>query len=319
MRFFLVCATALLACSSDEPPFGSGGGGGEGGSVPVIEPFALPASTYSHGEPSQLEQHLLELLQRARKDPAVEGPRLVALPEVQHAIEQFSVDTAQLVADFATYPAAPPLAFHPLLSQAAFGHSTDMATNGFQGHTSTTGQSLGDRVTAVGYAFSSIAENVFAYADSVEHCHAALAIDWGPGNEDLGHRKTMLDLEKRKREIGISIVANPPHPDVGFMVVTQDFGLRDDAERYLVGVVYTDYDQSGGYGPNEGESGMLVVPENGGFYAVTSLSGGYAIPFPPGHGPNRVQLQTPDGVALEELQFDIADENVKVDFALPAP
>ncbi len=292
---------------------GTGGSGSSGTGNPALTPFALPANTYSHGDPSALEQQLLELTQAMRADPASAGPILVALPSVQNAITQFMVDKQTVVSDFMSYPPVPPLAFDPHLLASSKEHSIDMATAGVQQHDGTDGSKFFDRITKAGYQYSFCSENIFSYAESPEYCNAAFAIDWG--NADLGHRKALLDLDGAKRDIGISIVENPPSPNVGPLVVTEDFGepLKDN-HRYLVGVAYADTNGNGAYDPGEGLSGMNVVPNTGDTYAVTSTSGGYAIPFLPNAGAFKVQLQDASGHAILEKDASLAADNVKVDF-----
>ncbi|MBI4701640.1 MAG: CAP domain-containing protein [Deltaproteobacteria bacterium] len=305
---------APSGCGGSDESAGSSGGGGPPGPT-QIEPFPLPAAQHEHGDPSGPEQQMLELIQRARANPAAEGELLANLPEAQTAIAQYGVDTAKLVADFASYEPAPPLAFDPQLAEAARFHSDDMATNGFQGHEGTAGDKLADRIKQAGYVYSRVGENVFARAKSVTHCQAAFLIDWG--NEDLGHRLLTLDLENRMRHVGLSIIENPSNSNVGPLVVTQDFGMpMDDSLRYLVGVVYADLNGNGAYDPAEGLPDAYIVPDQGGFYAVTSWSGGYAIPFSPGLGELRVQLQSAPGKAVQQKTATIADENVNLDFLL---
>lgn len=60
------------------------------------------------------------------------------------------------------FAAAPALAWNSRLTQAATGHSQDMATNNFFSHTSQDGRTLSQRIDASGYAWSSIAENIAA-------------------------------------------------------------------------------------------------------------------------------------------------------------
>jgi len=320
LAVLLTCAGSS-GCSIDGPaagPSGEGGGAnttGSGGTVLVALP--LPAQQHSHGDPSALEQDMLEALQQARMFPQLQGPYLVDHPEAQQGINQYSIDTDQVVADFASYPAVPPLAFDPKLAEAALFHSQDMATNGFQGHDGTNGDKLADRVKAAGYSYTSVAENVFSYAQSVDHAHVAFQIDWG--NPDLGHRIAIMDLKKRRRHVGISIVEQPPHPDVGPLVVTQDFGMpQADEIRYLVGVAYLDSNNNSQYDPGEGREGLRVVPDKGDFYAITSNSGGYAIPVAPTAGALTVQLQSSASEAIAETSTSVQGENVKVDFALAA-
>jgi uncharacterized protein YkwD len=301
----------LSGCSSGDPgETKSGGGGGE----PAYEPLTLPPNVYSHGDPSPLEQGLLEQIQRARANPNAEGSLIVEDPEVQGAIQQFGVDKQQVVADFQSYAPVPPLAFDAKLAQSAKFHSDDMATVGFQEHDGSAGEHFYERIEDAGYKYSFCSENIFAYARSISECHAAFLIDWG--NPDLGHRKTLLDIDGEKRDIGISIVEESGPNDVGPLVVTQDFGMPlKDSERFLVGVVYRDLNGNSFYDPGEGLGGYQVVPDVGDTYAVTSTSGGYAIPFPKQSGAMHVQVQH-DGKALAQRDASLGDDNVKVDFVV---
>jgi uncharacterized protein YkwD len=62
---------------------------------------------------------------------------------------------------------APALAWNDLLTQAAAGHSQDMVTHNFFSHTGSNGSSLGQRVTAVGYNWSAVGENIAAGQTSI--------------------------------------------------------------------------------------------------------------------------------------------------------
>lgn len=55
-----------------------------------------------------------------------------------------------------------PLLWHPQLDSAAEGHSQDMALQDFRGHTGSDGSSISDRITAAGYEWSQVAENIGA-------------------------------------------------------------------------------------------------------------------------------------------------------------
>lgn len=295
-------------------------GCGSSSSTPdAPEPFKLPASTYSHGDPSALEQALLEDVQAVRANPAAAGQRLVAMAEVQGAIKQYGVDVQKVIADFAGYAPKPPFAFDPQLAASSRFHSQDMATKGFQEHDGSAGESFSDRITTAGYVWSFVEENIFAYAESVTYCDAAFLIDWG--NPDLGHRAALLDLDGAARDIGISVIEAQNGPnDVGPLVVTQDFGMPlKDKHRYLVGVAY--YDDGGvlgAYDAGEGAGGLRVVPAKGDTYAVTSTSGGFAIPFDPAAnlGTFKVQLQSEAGDVLAEQTVTLGADNVKLDFKM---
>jgi uncharacterized protein YkwD len=310
-------ALALLALALLALPLLVAGCGSSTPDAPV--PLNLPANTYAHGDPSALEQALLEDVQSVRADPAAAGKRLVAMAEVQGAMKQYGVDAQKVIADFAGYAPKPPFAFDPQLAQSSRFHSQDMATKGFQEHDGSAGEGFSDRVTTAGYAWSFVEENIFAYAESVTYCDAAFLIDWG--NADLGHRSALLDLDGEARDIGISVIEVQNGPNgVGPLVVTQDFGMPlKDKHRYLVGVAY--YDDGGvvgAYDAGEGAGGLRVVPAKGDNYAVTSTSGGYAIPFDPAAslGAFKVQLQSESGEVLAEQTVTLGADNVKLDFKL---
>ncbi len=60
------------------------------------------------------------------------------------------------------FGAAAPLAWNDKLTAAADGHSHDMAAKNYFSHTSADGRTLADRVDAIGYAWSSLGENIAA-------------------------------------------------------------------------------------------------------------------------------------------------------------
>lgn len=66
------------------------------------------------------------------------------------------------------FPAAPPLAWNTLLTQAAAGHSADMANNNFFSHTSSDDRTLVNRIDATGYRAVAWGENIFAGAADVD-------------------------------------------------------------------------------------------------------------------------------------------------------
>ena len=59
------------------------------------------------------------------------------------------------------------LAWNNLLAQAATGHSQDMATLDFFSHTGSNGSTAAQRITAAGYAWRSMGENIAAGQQSV--------------------------------------------------------------------------------------------------------------------------------------------------------
>ncbi len=68
------------------------------------------------------------------------------------------------------FPPVPALAWNAPLSSAASAHSADMAALNYFSHTSADGRTLGSRVTAAGYSWSRLGENIaagYAGIDSV--------------------------------------------------------------------------------------------------------------------------------------------------------
>ncbi len=61
-----------------------------------------------------------------------------------------------------SYPSAPALTWNTVLTDASYGHSLDMANQNYFSHTSRDGRSAGDRVTAAGYRWSLVGENIAA-------------------------------------------------------------------------------------------------------------------------------------------------------------
>lgn len=277
-------------------------------------PFEKPSRVWTHGNPSNDEQALLERVQRARANPAAEGRIIVAVPEAQSAIEYFDVNKNRVVSDFQSYEAVPPLAFDARLMQSARVHSIDMAENEFQEHEGSAGESPWDRLDDAGYEYIAASENIYAYAESVDECNAAFLIDWG--NVDLGHRAALLDFEDRMVNIGISIIAVPDGREVGPYSITQDFGTTDNETRYVVGVAYHDRNRNEQYDAGEGQAGLDVVLDRGNYHAVTSASGGYAIPVAADAGSLRIQLQASSRSVVQENEVEVEGENVKVDFVL---
>ncbi len=283
-----------------------------------IPATAAPTVVFSHGDPTAAEQLMLEIINRARSDPAAEGVRLASVTnsDILGAYGYFGVDTNQLIRDFAGYPARPPLAFNAELMSAARLHSTDMAENDFQGHTGSDGSSLTDRIGDAGYTgWSAAGENVYAYSENIPYGHAGFNVDWGVPS--LGHRKNIMNYEDTVyNEIGIGVVLESSvGTSVGPQVITQNFGKRT-ANKYLVGVVYCDADGDGFYSEEEGVEGVTVMPSTGTYYAVTSASGGYAIPLGAESGSLVISISGGDISTLESQSVSVSGENVKLDFVV---
>jgi len=272
---------------------------------------------YSHGDPSANEQYMLELINRARANPAAEGQRLATTTDtnVLGAYSFYGVNTSTVISDFNSYSAVPPLAFNPILISTARAHSNLMVTDNSQSHQLPNEPDLGTRITNAGYTgWSSLGENIYAYCFSVFYGHAGLQVDWG--NPGLGHRINIMGLNGTDyQEIGIGIVNGPGNGNgnqTGPLVITQDFGLIS-GNNYLLGVAYDHSASSdGSYAPGSGISGVTITLSQRNNYAVTSTSGGYAIPIN-GLSGNVTVTAVGNGVDAQTT-VNLTGNNVKVDF-----
>src|SRR6476469_9127147 len=174
---FLACATLVRAqvAPPPAPPIASGGA-----PFSIDSPSAPASQLYSIGDPTNEEQYYLELINRARANPAAEAIRLATTTdaEVLSAYGFFGVNLVLMQAQFALIPTQPPYSMNATLLNAARAHSQNMLQTNYQGHTGPDG-TLTTRLA--GYVANangwSIGENVFAYSKSVWYGHAAFQVD----------------------------------------------------------------------------------------------------------------------------------------------
>ena len=275
--------------------------------------------SYSIGQPTGEEQYYLELINRARANPSLEGSRLARSSDVDvlASLKFYNVNLVTLQNEFKALAAQPPLAMNAKLMQAARAHSRDMFVKQFQGHSSSNGSSMSTRITNSGYAWRTIGENVYSYADSVWHGHAGFQVDWGYGSGGMqsgrGHRMNIHSANFR--EVGIGVVKGT-NGRVGPQLVTQDFGAGSVSQAFITGVAYYDLDGDGFYDPGEGIGGLVVKASGASRIAITSSSGGYAIPVPT---TSARRLTTFSGLSLSFSANAVitGGKNVKVDYKPP--
>ncbi len=136
---FVLLASLLGAC---------GGGGGSDGASPASGGASSPGGGTSTGADAtcalaNFDADALRLINQYRAAGASCGSR----------------------GSFAPVSA---LSAQAQLTSAAYGHSRDMADNNYFDHTSLDGRTLGTRVSAAGYAWSSVGENIAAGYGSVQ-------------------------------------------------------------------------------------------------------------------------------------------------------
>jgi uncharacterized protein YkwD len=295
-------------------------------SAVVSQAAPLGSAPYSHGNPTAEEQYMLELINRARTEPKAEGIFLAMTPDsgIRLGRDFFDVNLKRLKSDFAGYAARPPMAFNPQLLASSRRQSKDMAKNNFQDHVGSDGSTISDRIADAGYSASAISESIYSnLVSNTLFAHAGLNIDWGFGVDGIqagvGHRAAIMGLGAIDyQEIGISIVSRTGADAVQFgkLSITQDFGNRPSSPDFLTGVAYYDVNENEICEPGEGISGLRVQPASGSRHAITSASGGYAIPFSAATGASSVTFSGAGLTPPVEKEFTIVDENVKVDLRI---
>ncbi|WP_449221394.1 CAP domain-containing protein [Tistrella mobilis] len=226
---------------------------------------------------STREQYLLELINRARLDPAGEAMR-------------FGIDLNQDVSgNSITTTPKQVLAPNDLLEMAAREHSQWMLDTDTVSHTGSGGSDPGDRMAAAGYAFTGSwawAENL-AWTGTTGTLNLSAAIteayeDWFLS---AGHRVNLLGDEFR--EVGIAQMAGAFTPTGAYYnasIVTADFATSGSS-RFITGVAYDDFNHDNFYNIGEGYGGLdLQISADGSSTTstTTSTAGGYALAFPTG-------------------------------------
>jgi hypothetical protein len=222
---------------------------------------------------------MLELINRARTNPNQEGTILDSVNTWYSADARLRKPSffTNLRAEFASYPAVPPLAFNSKLLQAARGHSQDMIARNFFAHVNPSGQDPTARAAAAGYDVG-VGENIDSggatTADDILMSHYSFMVDYDnlDTSHPLGHRLNVLN--STYTEVGVGVAG----ARFGGRL-TQDFG--GPARSYILGVAYSDSNANGAYDPSESLAGITVRPASGNWFAVTSTSGGFAIPVDP--------------------------------------
>ena len=271
-------------------------------------------------QPTDQEQYMLYLVNRARQDPAAEAQRLLAIAQTDPLIQSATIgwNLTQFAAVLAATPPEPPLAFNTRLIEAARDHDAVMLATNSQIH-SPRGYLTDPNVAVAADSQPyfptqdgswTTGENIYAYSNNVnsasltayvDYLYEGLMIDWGV--PDFAHLQNIMAPGPGEAaqsghvpfsEIGIGLLANA-YPsaqsrtaglNVGPVMVTQEFAWRT-GDANLTGVVYRDTLGSGSYAPvGEGLGGVTIeavgVNGQGVYFTQTWDSGGYSLALPPG-------------------------------------
>ena len=263
--------------------------------------------TPDNRHPDENEQQLMWLLNRARSNPTLEGIRLANiydqyytyLPDcsqitedidvcyIAGALDYWGVDLDRLQNEFAGYDTKAPAAFDVRLYRAAKNHSEYLISIDGQNHTDQF-----NRIDDENFYYRRARGNVFSYSLSAAYGHAAFNVDWGDDGNDgsgmqpgRGHRLAIMSIDGDYTNVGIAAVpVSNSAATVGPLVITGNFceantSADNHFNRFLVGTVWTDKDDDDFFDAGEGLGNVMVRPDRGVYYALTSSGGGYALPI----------------------------------------
>jgi hypothetical protein len=146
--------------------------------------------------------------------------------------------------------------------------------------------------------------------------HQDLFVDFTePGR---GHRLNLMFPDFREIGIGVETgVFTFNLKDYNAVMVTQDFGSTGaNPGPFLLGVVYRDSNGDGFYSVGEGAAGINVVPADGSAYAISSASGGYAVPVTGLSGTVQVTFSGGPLPAPITRSVVLTGENIQLDLEL---
>jgi hypothetical protein len=273
----------------------------------LFSPGVKAAVLYDSGNPTAEQQLVLEYINRARSNPVAEGQRL-------------GIDIHEGLPDPSLVGPRPPLAMNKMLLSIAQGHVEDMYNLNYFSHNDPNGTTPYGRMINAGYYYVRAGENMAAGTyDSATELEDFMMVDSGtPGRP---HRVNLLDLINPYPcsappcvyyEIGIGYYQGPSMTSYGNSFITEDFGTRSNSGPSLLGVVYNDANHNNFYNIGEGIAGVTITPSSGTYYAVSSSSGGYAIPI----GTSGTITVTASGPGFGPVTktVTLAGANVEVDF-----
>jgi uncharacterized protein YkwD len=221
-----------------------------------------PRQLLSGYQPTAVEQLFLQELNDARANPALYG-------------NSIGVDLSNVA------PAAP-LAFNPLLVEAARLHSQDMNNRGYFAHNTLEGIDPGQRLTAVGFNWVDWGESIAGGAAYPGPSAALDGLITDAGVPDLGHRRQLLAIDSMyqdQNQVGIGIVQAGSGPLINYYTI--DTAGTGTGTVYLTGCVFDDVNLTTKYAIGEGLGGVTITVSGVGS-TTTWDSGGYTIAVPPG-------------------------------------
>jgi len=252
------------------------------------------------------EQYLLELVNRARLDPAGEAARIgIGLNDGLPA-GTISADSKQ------------PLASNQYLATAAQNHSQWMLDTDNFSHTGSGGSSPGNRMSAAGYSFTGPwgwGENISwrGTTGTLNLTTSVLAQHEGLFRSP-GHRENLLGDDYKEAGIG---VRTGVFEGYNTSMVTTDYAYSGTGQ-FLTGVAYFDANGDNFYSVGEGRGGLRIDARSSSS-AVTTMTtaaaGGYQGKL--ASGTYDVTITGTGLSAALGIALAIGNENIKLDVTSP--
>lgn len=272
------------------------------GGVFAVSAAATPAF-YDHGQPTAYEQYLLELINRARADPAAEA--------LWHGIDLNEGLTPGTLDDAPKQP----LAMHRFLMDAARDHSQWMLDTDTVSHTGAGGSTESDRIVAAGY----VLQPPWATGENISWGGTTVAIDplayTLAAHTNLfrsaGHRVNMM--EDDFEEVGMGAKGGVLAGWNAWLVTQKFASSGASPSPFLVGAAYYDFSGNELYDVGEAIGGVTVTVAEGAYYTETAEVGGYSLPVPAASAWRDVTFSGP-GFTVTTNVFFPGNRNVKVDF-----
>lgn len=246
------------------------------------------------------EQYFLELVNRARLDPASEA-------------ERQNIDlNRDLAAGTITTEAKQPLAANALLQIAAEDHSLWMLDANEFSHTGQNGTDPGDRIEAAGYEF----EGSWTWGENLARLLSTAAVDAdmavGEHFNGLyaseGHRENMFNASFREtgvaQELGTFTWSGK---DYSASLLTHKFA-KTGTDLFLTGAVYSDTDDDLFYSIGEGQTDAVIsIGESA---VSTGPSGGYALAVA---GTTSTDVTLEHNTTVVDVTVTFHESNLKLD------
>ena len=262
-------------------------------------------------ELSAREQLFLELMNRARMDPAGEALRY-GLADLNAGLPAGTIDTSPKQV----------LAPNALLTDAARSHSQWMLDMDVFSHTGVNGTDPGARMTNAGFVFTgswSWGENIaVAGSTGTLDANAAVMTEHRDLFLSAGHRENILDGFFREAGVGaLTGQYTPGLPDTNTynaLMTTVDFA-RSGTKVFVTGVTYNDTDNNNFYSIGEGVAGRTFELLSGATVlssAVGMAAGGYGIGTT---SSGLMELHVTGGGLTADIgaSFTLGNTNVKID------